>query len=89
MAAPRRLTGRIGSIGFYSACSVLRRVVAKLPVSEALEYVDHFVIRNLTEICVVGTDGAEKVEIFKVDDLVGLAAQLIDSISRRHRHREN
>ena len=54
-----------------------------------LEYVDHCLVRNLAEIRIVSASGAEEFVIFKADDLVGLAAQLRNSIRRRHRHCEN
>jgi hypothetical protein len=54
-----------------------------------LEDVDHLLVRNLAEISVISTDGAEKLVVFEADNVIGLAAQLVERACRCYRHGQN
>jgi len=51
-----------------------------------LEDVDHLLVRNLAETPVIKTDGAEKLE---ADNVIGLAAQLVECACRCYRRGQN
>src|SRR5215471_14836057 len=54
-----------------------------------LEDVDHLLVRNLAETSVIKTDGAEKRVVFEADNVIGLAAQLVERACRCYRHGQN
>src|SRR5215471_8870438 len=54
-----------------------------------LEDVDHLLVRNLAETSVIKTDGAEKLVVFEADNVIGLAAQLVERACRCYRRGQN
>src|SRR6516165_5170703 len=74
-------------MGRFASCGGFFCLVK--PPGKLLEDVDHLLVRNLAEISVIKTDGAEKRVVFEADNVIGLAAQLVERACRCYRHGQN